>query len=349
MNRAHTWRRQVGCWLNERWRTECALSATLSRITGIQWQDLHNRIECLREGGDAVSRTCHWMWTSELTVCRVFPGTAVRLCRRCFLDWPLGGVSADGFENRSEPRISVIITVGGELRSPALMAVLSSLLTQTMREFEVIVVEQSNDSTLAAKLPPGVRYRCFPEVPGLKGFNKSRLMNEGVRLARAPWVLLHDADIMVPGGYLEAILARAKAGWEAVRPIRFLFYLDSAQSDSLAAGDGLPSEVEQVIHNFPGGSTAMRRDMYWMIGGHDERFCGWGGEDSEFMVRLRTCRLFPGHYAPAFHLWHPPAPEKQSGDRNQALLDQQMALPVEDRIRRLQTSGLDVDTAGGVS
>jgi hypothetical protein len=46
--------------------------------------------------------------------------------------------------------------------------------------------------------------------------------------------------------------------------------------------------------------------------------------------------MFPGHFAPALHLWHAPAPKKLSGDRNQEFQDQQMAVPIEERIRQLQ-------------
>lgn len=342
MSRIRKVRSQVGCWLNERWRTECALNTTLSRITGIRWQDLHNRLECLRNGGDALSRVCDWKWTSELTVCQVFPGVASRLCCRCFQDWPLGSKASSGPDQGGEPRISVIIPVGDVTRHAALMAVLASFRRQTHREYELIVVEQSPEPLLANLIPSGARYRHFPDAKGVDGFNKSYLMNEAVRMARAPWVLLHDADIVVPCGYLEAILDRARSGWEAVRPIRFLFYLDQARSVTFAADGMWPACIDRVTQNFPGGSTAIKRESYWQIGGHDERFVGWGGEDTEFLERLQECRVFPGHFAPALHLWHPPATKKFSGDRNQVLLDQQLVLPVEERIRQLRVLLRDV-------
>lgn len=332
LNRLRAW---AGCWLHERWRTECALNGLLSRLTGIRWVDLHNRIERLRAGGDTVSRVCDWQWTSDLTVCRVFPGTAVRLCQACFRDWPLGSGSPERPMGGREPRISIILPVGGASRYAALGAVVESFRRQTAGDLELIVVEQSAGPAPAGLLPPGVIRLPIPGDGGEEGFNKSRLMNAAVRIARAPWVLLHDADIVVPRGYVEAVLARAAAGWEAVRPIRFLFYLDKEQTTRVMGG-GLPARIERVAQNFPGGSVAVRREMYWQLGGHDERFVGWGGEDTEFLDRLRTCREFPGHFAPALHLWHPPAPKKASGDRNQAMLDRQRAVPVDRRVRDLR-------------
>jgi hypothetical protein len=333
-------RRRIGCWLNERWRTECALNPALSRITGIRWQDLHNRIESLNVGGDSVSRVCNWQWTSELTVCRVFPETAARLCRHCFREWPLGQrtVPLSGL-TAEDPLISVILPVGGAPRHAALMVALKSFLCQTVGHFEIIVAEQSAAPMPHDQLPRGVRYLHVPDEEVTREFNKSRLLNKAVQMARAPWALLHDADIAVPGDYLDAILQRAVKGWEAVRPIRFLFYLDEPQSLAFSGSGILPTHVERVTQNFPGGSTAIKRETYWQIGGLDERFEGWGGEDTEFLDRLRTRRVFPGHFAPALHLWHPPAPKKQSGDRNQKLLAQQMGIPAEERSRQLRGDG----------
>lgn len=333
-------RSRLGCWLHERWRLECALHGALSRLTGIRWQDLCNRIERLGEGGDRDSRVCDWQWTSELTVCRVFPCAAGRLCRHCFREWPMeGGDRRQAGDRDPVPLISVVIPVGGRDRHAALMAVLRAFLRQTIREIEIIVVEQGLAPLGAGALPAGVRY--LGEAGGAEeaGFNKSRLLNAGVRLARAPWVLLHDADIVVPARYVEAILVRGRAGWEAVRPIRFLFYAGREESAGFIAHGRLSGSIERVTQNFPGASTAITREAYGAIGGHDEGFVGWGGEDTEFLDRLRTRRLFPGHFAPALHLWHPPAAKKSSGDRNQGRLDRQMALPAAARIRALRGEG----------
>ena len=92
--------------------------------------------------------------------------------------------------------------------------------------------------------------------------------------------------------------------------------------------------VAFVHQNNPGLATVIRRETYFEIGGHDERFEGWGGEDVEFLDRLRTRKLYPGSFLPAIHLWHPPAPQKQSGHRNNELLRRIMAEPTESRVVR---------------
>ena len=81
----------------------------------------------------------------------------------------------------------------------------------------------------------------------------------------------------------------------------------------------------------------MTRDAYFRIGGHDEGFLGWGGEDNEFYDRCRLLRLHPWGYLPFLHLWHAPQPEKGKPSRALAHLDEAMAVPREERARRLAT------------
>ena len=62
-----------------------------------------------------------------------------------------------------------------------------------------------------------------------------------------------------------------------------------------------------------GGSIVARRDAYDAIGGFDESFVGWGGEDNDFFDRaafLGGVHRFA--YMPILHLHHAPQPGKLS-------------------------------------
>ncbi len=67
-----------------------------------------------------------------------------------------------------------------------------------------------------------------------------------------------------------------------------------------------------------GGSIALSRDAFHAIGGYDESFVGWGGEDNEFWERAQTRRVWPYGYLPFVHLWHAPQPEKLQPSRRGA-------------------------------
>jgi predicted glycosyltransferase involved in capsule biosynthesis len=59
-----------------------------------------------------------------------------------------------------------------------------------------------------------------------------------------------------------------------------------------------------------GGSIAITRAAYLAIGGMDEGFVGWGGEDNEFWERAQTLRVWSYGCLPYVHLWHPSQPRK---------------------------------------
>ena len=56
-----------------------------------------------------------------------------------------------------------------------------------------------------------------------------------------------------------------------------------------------------------GGSFAMRADAFWSLGGCDERFLGWGGEDDAMSYKVERRRLSAIELDEnvALHLWHP--------------------------------------------
>jgi len=335
----------LGCWLHERWRTECALSPALGRLTGIVWQDLCNRHERLLPGSDARSRVCDWADSSWLTVARVFPRAGARLLAHCLREWPVR-FSAEPLSATGNPRLSVVIPVGGADRISQFHTVLRSFFSQSEQKIEIIAVEHADTSLYRDACLGGARYVHVHRAPGAH-FNKSAAMNAGVREARSDVVLLHDGDVVVPEGYVRSILDRVALGWEAVRPIRFLFLLDKASSGRFVSQGELPRSVSEVQQHNPGLSTAVRHDVYWAIGGHDERFEGWGGEDNEFLDRLQTRRLFAGAYAPGIHLWHAAAPKKSSGDRNQSLAAEIRQRSPQERIASLVAHQREVSTGVG--
>jgi hypothetical protein len=99
-------------------------------------------------------------------------------------------------------------------------------------------------------------------VPGQEEFNVSKARNAGARAGRSPWIFFLDADRLMRPGFLG--FARA-----TLFPDNFLtvspYYRD------------VPFAV---------GNCIVSRHDYETIGGYDEQFLGWGGEDVDFIVRL---------------------------------------------------------------
>jgi hypothetical protein len=333
-------RQWAGCWLSERWRAECALSSRLSALTGISWLDVRNRGERLVVGSDAEARVCQWQFSSMLTVARVFPEVGGRLLLRAAEAWPFA-IEPRPIEC-AEPRVSILIPVGGRDRLPQFQAVVKAFWAQSVRDLEIIAVEHAPVREYEAQCPAGVRYLHLERKPG-EAFNKSRALNAGARAAKGSILILHDGDILVPVEYVRSAVARVDAGFDGLQPLRLLFYLDQAVTGEILDGHlRLPGAVQSVGHNFPGGSTVASASAYWAIGGSDERFEQRGGDDNDFLDRLKTRRFYCGGYLPGVHLWHPTDPSFENSPQMRAFKAQQLVKSPHVRIAELLRREVDV-------
>lgn len=330
-------RQKLGCWIHERWRTELVLRLPrISAKLGFSWLDLRNRFERLSRDDRTAGRICDWRDSSALIVSRAFPDVGLRLLREATRAWPIdlgaatGPAMADG-----RPLVSILIPIGGTARLSQFKLALASARSQKGIATEVIVVEQSRTADLANKLPSDVRYVHQVPDESVHGFNKSWALNRAAREASGEILVLLDGDYLLPEQFASEC-HRILRLVEGVRPTRFIFYLDEHSTLALSRGSDLQSVavVEEIVANNP-TPIAVRCSTYWEIGGHDEAYVGWGGEDTEFLDRLRTRSVAEGGWMPVLHAWHPAAPKKESGHRNRELHDRTMAVPAEERIRRL--------------
>jgi hypothetical protein len=335
-NSAISLRQRLGCWCNERWRAELALRfSPIAKRLGLSWLDLCNRNEKLESDPQTGGRICHWADSSQLTVARVFPHVGAELLNLCLRDWPVRFEQHGAPSPPENPEVSVVIGVRGTGRLPQFQACLASLRAQQGVVCEVIVVEQSWVPEFRELCPPDVVYvhskTTSPEMP----FNRSWGLNVGAVSSRGRYLVLHDADMVVPVNFASSIAERLRSGLDAVRLARFIFYLDQNSSERIWTTHKFVNvrEVSRVVENNP-TPVAVVRDRYFQIGGHDESFFGWGGEDNEFMSRLRTLQLSEGAFLPIFHLWHPEAPNR-SGDRNASHLAKRLMSPAAERCRQL--------------
>lgn len=142
-------------------------------------------------------------------------------------------------------------------------------------------------------------------------FNRSAAINNGVEAAGSFDVLvIADGDSFVSHDQLlEAIETADTTGQVTFGYDRFA-YLNRAMSDLVMAGfdgDWWPG-VEWTMTGTCSSMVVVPAELWRVMGGADEGFVGWGGEDIAISLALQT---FGGGmqrvHGDVWHLWHPPA------------------------------------------
>src|SRR5215212_1318543 len=266
------------------------------------WTRIRNRNE--RLDINPLGVRCDWRWTSDLRIGLIFPSTALRLMRAAFADWPIA--FDDALAEEPTPRVSFLIGHRGRARLPHLLRTLESIAGQRGTSVECIVVEQSPVREIEEVLPKGVHYIHTP-IPASLPYCRSWAFNVAARAARGEVLILHDNDTVVPARYAAAAYGAIASGHDFANIARFVFYLRNANVT-------LDEPPERVVQNTQGVSVIAKRDAYFAIGGYDEAFVGWGGEDNDFWDRAETLRVHRYGSVPLMHLWHAPQPEKAMGD-----------------------------------
>lgn len=157
------------------------------------------------------------------------------------------------------------------------------------------MLDRSTTPYRLAHAPPG---------PWCKGATANRAVEE----SDADIVVLHDADVWCDG-LPDAIQAVMDGASWAV-PHRGVFRLDEDATARVLDGEEPHEDMgltqRPYLGTLGGGIVVASREVMLSIS-LDERFVGWGQEDSSWGIAL-GCLLGPpwrGHQ-PLYHLWHPP-------------------------------------------
>ena len=244
-------------------------------------------------------------------------------------------------------RHSLIITTFD--RPDALELVLASALAQSVLPGEVLVADDGSGAPTAdvvgrfvprfAQRDVAVHHVWHPD----EGFRAAAIRNRALAKASGAYILLIDGDCVLHPDFVRSHLAFARPG-QFVQGTRVL--LDQARTRrAVATGETRFGIFERGIGNrlnacslgalsrfvpTPTDPLAGVRSCnmgFWradaiLVNGFDERFVGWGREDSDFVARLMRARVrrrklkFGGIM---YHLWHPERP-RDALSANDALL-----------------------------
>ena len=185
---------------------------------------------------------------------------------------------------------------------------LESLLAQTVKDFEVIIVEDGSQKTckdVCDKYVGKLDIKYYLKENGGPGPAR----NYGVEKAQGDYVLILDSDCVIPSGYLAAIDAELKtnpcdafggpdAAHESFTDIQKAI---SYSMTSFFTTGGIRGGKKKLDKFYPRSfNMGMKRSVYNNLNGFSKmRF----GEDIDFSYRIfengYTCRLFPEAW-----VWH---------------------------------------------
>lgn len=161
--------------------------------------------------------------------------------------------------------------------------------------------------------------RIYPEWEivehGCEGeWSKGRAVNAAAKIAGGDVFVIADADVVVAGYVLHHAVGALARGPFWVVPHGKVYRLTDTATADLVEGRLLPppSALPQgPLARSPrlgpagGGFVVVTREAFRAVGGLDERFIGWGGEDISF---ARALDILVGPHtrlrAPCWHLWH---------------------------------------------
>ena len=185
----------------------------------------------------------------------------------------------------SEPRVSVVVATRD--RVGRLRKLLDSLAGQTLRDFEVIVVDDGS-----ARGTPELmrRYREGEVEDGLElrdvrratAGGPSAARNDGWPLARADLVAFVDDDCVATPGWLEALLAAAEAAPGAIVQGRTL---PDPREESKLGPHARSLWVEEAGPYYQAANILYPRALLEELGGFDAEAFPHVGEDTDLAWR----------------------------------------------------------------
>ena len=182
----------------------------------------------------------------------------------------------------ANPLISVVMPVYNAL--PFLDDSISSILQQTFRDFEFVILDDASTDNSIARLrewvarDPRIRLHESPKQLGLSGSS-----NAVVAHARAAIVARMDADDI-------AHPDRLRREWEVMQSSRDIAVVGTLCNGIDAHGREVrPRDRWRLVRRsgyipFPHGSAMFRRDVFDRIGGYREAAAG--GEDQDLFSRM---------------------------------------------------------------
>lgn len=153
-------------------------------------------------------------------------------------------------------------------------------------------------------------------------FNRSAAINAAARSGEWSTAVIADADTWVDRSQLLDAVVLAERSGRLVAAFDSVVELNRPTTEAIVCGDlslahtdsFTADRVRTADLETQSSMLVVTRALFDAVGGFDDRFAGWGGEDNAFW---KACAIMAGDpyrvRGPAWHLWHPVADGKHHG------------------------------------
>lgn len=204
-------------------------------------------------------------------------------------------------------QLDVSFVIPTHNRTELLASTIQSVLNQTRRPREILVVDNGTENRAASVLAPfGRDVTLVKSTPNVKQIAR----NTGFKAASSEWVATLDDDDLLHPTYLASMAEPMLDGRADIissdhRKFRGAVFDEKTNFELAPSGywDGIPQPppgqnwsfvgkfpLERLLRRVPvyPSTTIIRREFALRIGGYDPRMLGIMAEDLEFLIRALT-------------------------------------------------------------
>lgn len=153
--------------------------------------------------------------------------------------------------------------------------------------------------------------KFYPKVQYIKStfdvdiFNKSKLVNIATHQVKTKYIWQLDCDVILKW---EAILNEIPDNADVIKPFRYVVKLTQTETNEYRNNGTISlkkGEIRNTVNLFGQLSFIVKKDIYDIECGMDERFEGWGYEDLDFAKKISQNYQIYECNTTGIHLNHP--------------------------------------------
>lgn len=172
----------------------------------------------------------------------------------------------------------------------------------------IIIVEQNTESAIEFN---DNRIIHVKEKYSTEYFWKSKLLNKGVSISDKEAFCVVDSDAVITKEAVDHISTLDSETFNMLFPYTKVKMMNEGETRVWIRSRKIPSRIDKSYQKFSmcytGFFMVMSKNNYELIGGFDEEYIGWGGEDDAMVIK--TNRLANVSEMPfeslVMHLYHP--------------------------------------------